>query len=110
MKELIKKIIINILKSFLKRFIQELWIWLNEHLQNREYYRITSMDSCFIFIMLAADIYISYRVYAEVLQHLHFCKSTTKLFQGRVEILEQIKSYILDDERNQPLVINGSPG
>ena len=50
------------------------------------------------------------RVYAEVLQHLHFCKSTTKLFQGRTDILGKIKSYIVNDDRNQPFVIYGAAG
>jgi len=49
-------------------------------------------------------------MFAEILQHLHFCNNFTRLFKGRDEILEQIKTYIKSEERNQPFAMNGPSG
>jgi hypothetical protein len=32
------------------------------------------------------------------------------LFQGRTDILGKIKSYIINDDKNQPFVISGAAG
>lgn len=49
-------------------------------------------------------------MYSEILQHLHFCRSFTKLFKGRDELLEQIRTYVKSEERNQPFAMNGPSG
>ena len=49
-------------------------------------------------------------MFAEILQHLHFCNSFTKLFKGREEILDKVKQYIKSDERNQPFSMDGPSG
>lgn len=49
-------------------------------------------------------------MYSEILQHLHFCRNFTKLFKGRNELLENVRSYVKSDERNQPFVMHGPSG
>lgn len=48
----------------------------------------------------------------EVLQHLHFCSTRTKGFQGREHLIERIKQYVTCDmEKNsEPFVIHGESG
>lgn len=60
--------------------------------------------------ILKQKIYPHNKLNNEVLQHLHFCKNFTRLFQGRNDVLEEIKRYIYDDTRTQPFVIYGLPG
>ncbi len=50
------------------------------------------------------------RTFSEILQHQHFCRNFTKLFKGRDELLDQIKTYIKTDERHQPFAMNGPSG
>lgn len=49
-------------------------------------------------------------MYSEILQHLHFCRNFTKLFKGRDELLDAVRSYIKSEERNQPFVMHGPSG
>jgi hypothetical protein len=49
-------------------------------------------------------------MFSELLQHLRFCTSSTKLFKGRHEILDQLKSYVKNVERNQPFAMDGPSG
>jgi NACHT domain- and WD repeat-containing protein len=49
-------------------------------------------------------------MFAEILQHLHFCNSFTKLFKGREDILINVKDYFANEERNQPFVMYGPSG
>ena len=54
--------------------------------------------------------YIFKRMFSELLQHLRFCTSSTKLFKGRSEILEQLNLYIKNPDRNQPFAMDGPSG
>lgn len=49
-------------------------------------------------------------MYSEILQHQHFCKNFTRLFKGREELLEALKQYVKNDDRNQPFVMHGPSG
>ncbi|CAF0730783.1 unnamed protein product [Brachionus calyciflorus] len=49
-------------------------------------------------------------MYSEILQHQHFCKNFTRLFKGKDEILDKLKLYVKNDERNQPFVMHGPSG
>ncbi|KAK3608472.1 hypothetical protein CHS0354_010319 [Potamilus streckersoni] len=48
-------------------------------------------------------------LYREVSQHVNYCHERSKTFQGRKEILQDIKSYLRSDYRC-PLVVHGQPG
>jgi hypothetical protein len=50
------------------------------------------------------------RMYSEILQHLHFCRNFTKLFRGRIDILEKIHQYVKSEERKEPFVMHGPSG
>ena len=45
----------------------------------------------------------------EVLDHAYFCNKTAEKFQGRIDILNKVKNYILE-ENEFPLVIYGESG
>ena len=49
-------------------------------------------------------------MFSELLQHLQFCTSSTKLFRGRLDILEKLKIYIKNVDRNQPMALDGPSG
>ncbi|XP_050388645.1 NACHT and WD repeat domain-containing protein 2 [Patella vulgata] len=50
-------------------------------------------------------------VYSEPLQHLHSCQQFCKVFQGREEVVEKIKDYILGkNASHQPFVLYGESG
>lgn len=50
------------------------------------------------------------RLYAEVLQHCHFCKNLVKQYKGREAFLEKATTYILDQKGNHPCIIYGPGG
>ena len=49
------------------------------------------------------------RLFSEVLQHLHACRSSCKIFQGREEVVDRIRRYIRGDSA-QPLLLCGESG
>jgi hypothetical protein len=55
--------------------------------------------------MTPADI----ECFQEVLDHAYFCNKTAEKFQGRIDILNQVKDYILA-ENSSPLLIYGDSG
>lgn len=48
-------------------------------------------------------------VYTEQLQHLHACNNSVKVFQGRENIVNQIKDYI-QGPSNRPFILYGESG
>lgn len=48
-------------------------------------------------------------VYTEVLQHSHACVNFCKVFQGRQDIIDQIKAYVTGSS-NFPFVLHGESG
>ncbi|XP_046423821.1 NACHT and WD repeat domain-containing protein 2 [Neodiprion fabricii] len=49
------------------------------------------------------------QIITEILQHLHACNNSVKVFYGREDTLERIKAYMLD-EGEKPLVLYGEGG
>ncbi|KAF2895446.1 hypothetical protein ILUMI_10727 [Ignelater luminosus] len=49
------------------------------------------------------------QIVTEILQHLHACNNSVKVFYGREEDLERIRNYMLDDS-DKPLVLYGEGG
>lgn len=49
------------------------------------------------------------QIVTEILQHLHACNNSVKVFYGREESLEKIKRYMLEDS-DKPLVLYGEGG
>eukprot|EP00095_Tigriopus_kingsejongensis_P001882 maker-scaffold70_size417918-snap-gene-3.18 protein:Tk01882 transcript:maker-scaffold70_size417918-snap-gene-3.18-mRNA-1 annotation:"leucine-rich repeat and wd repeat-containing protein kiaa1239-like" len=49
------------------------------------------------------------KIITEILQHLHACKNSVKVFYGRVEELEHLKTYIGGPSK-QPFVLHGAGG
>ncbi len=60
------------------------------------------------------DVLITNPLHDEILQHLSFCKTKCDGFQGREDILDQVKSYIEKqtggNENGSPLIICGESG
>jgi DNA replication protein DnaC len=50
------------------------------------------------------------KLLTEVLDHAYFCNETAEKFQGRVDILDKIKDFILNDRSLKPLVLFGGSG
>ncbi|WAQ94112.1 NWD2-like protein, partial [Mya arenaria] len=48
-------------------------------------------------------------VYVEVLQHLKACYNSCKVFQGREDIVDRIKQYVLG-KYDKPLILHGASG
>ncbi|KAK7464547.1 hypothetical protein BaRGS_00037908, partial [Batillaria attramentaria] len=49
-------------------------------------------------------------VYNEPLQHLHACRNHVSAFQGREDVVHQIRDYVLKDTSHKPLVLHGLSG
>ncbi|XP_011338040.1 NACHT and WD repeat domain-containing protein 2 isoform X2 [Ooceraea biroi] len=49
------------------------------------------------------------QIITEILQHLHACNNSVKVFYGREDTLERIKNYMLGDS-DKPLVLYGEGG
>ena len=49
-------------------------------------------------------------MYAEILQHSHFCKNFVRQFKGRDELIKLVVDYVKDEKRNQPFILYGPSG
>ncbi|XP_015602008.1 NACHT and WD repeat domain-containing protein 2 isoform X2 [Cephus cinctus] len=50
------------------------------------------------------------QIITEILQHLHACNNSVKVFYGRQDTLERIKDYMLQGDNDKPLVLYGEGG
>jgi NACHT domain- and WD repeat-containing protein len=83
----------NYVKEFGEMFYEKVKLLID---RNQSKYNLSSLRN--------------YPLIKEVLYHAHFCNDSVKKFQGRDDVLDKIKSYLLNINNQKPFIIYGNSG